>query len=36
MTSLYDFNELGISTRGQPTGDAANRMPEEIFVMDNV
>lgn len=35
MTSLYDFNELGISTRGQPTGDGANRMPEEIFVMDN-
>lgn len=34
MTSLYDFNELGISTRGQPTGDA-NRRPEEIFVMDN-
>lgn len=35
MTSLYDFNELGISTRGQPTGDDAYKMPEEIFVMSN-
>lgn len=35
MTSLYDFSELDASTRGQPTGDGANRMPEEIFVMDN-
>lgn len=35
MTNLYDFSELGISTRGQPTGDDAYRMPEEIFVMSN-
>ena len=35
MTSLYDFSELDASTRGQPTGDGANRMPEEMFVMDN-
>ena len=34
MTSLYDFNELGISTRGQPTGDASN-MPEEMFTIND-
>lgn len=34
MTSLYDFSELGISTRGQPTGDASN-MPEEMFTISD-
>lgn len=34
MTSLYDFNELSISTRGQPTGDASN-MPEEMFTISD-
>lgn len=32
MNSLYDFNNLGVNVRGQPTGDASN-MPEEIFTI---
>lgn len=34
MTNLYDFNNLGISTRGQPPTGDASKMPEELFVMN--